>query len=512
MLRPVEEPEDTEPPRPRRRLRASAARGALGAVALALLAAACGTKTTESSPGAATSPAGASEGSATAPAERPNLVLFVVDTLRADHLGCYGYARPTSPRLDEFARESVRFAEARAQSSWTKPAMATLLTGLYPVTHGAERRNQGIAPEVRTLAERLSAAGYETAMLTTNPTVVEKFGFGRGFDHFEYVHQLQGRKRRSVDSAEMHRAAVAWLDGRAAPGRPFFLVVHTLDPHDPYRPQEPYRSRFAPGVDVAAACCFRGERLAALTAEQAAIRRRDSMALYDGEIAQNDASFGRLVDDLRARGLLDRSAVVFTADHGEEFHEHGGWRHAESLFEEVLRVPLVVRLPGDAPAGVTVADPADQIDIAPTLLDLAGVAAPPELPGASLLPVIGGGPAPPRESLAWLRHPAFDVAAIRDGNWKWLRHEGAPRDVTSGVPGIPGAAGVGGVGEPAEALYDLAADPGEGRNLLDAEPARRRALALRVKAARARFARHESPGEVAIDPELDAELRALGYL
>jgi len=509
MLRPGEALDDAEPRRPQRNPGAGMARRALGAVALALLAAACGTKTTEPSPGVATSHAGPATA---ARAERTNLVLYVVDTLRADHLGCYGYGRPTSPRLDEFAREAVRFAEARAQSSWTKPAMATLLTGLHPVTHGAERRNQGIAPEVRTLAERLSAAGYETAMFTTNPTVVEKFGFGRGFDRFEYVHQLRGRKRRSVDSAEMHRAATAWLDGRAAPARPFFLVVHTLDPHDPYRPQEPYRSRFAPGVDVASACCFRGEQLTALSAEQAATRRRDSLALYDGEIAQNDASFGRLVDDLRARGLLDRSAVVFTADHGEEFHEHGGWRHAESLFEEVLRVPLVVRLPGGAPAGATVADPADQIDLAPTLLDLAGVAVPPELPGASLLPVIGGGPAPPRESLAWLRHPAFEVTAIRDGSWKWLRHDGPPRAATSGVAG---GAGLAGIAEPAEALYDLTADPGELRNLLATEPDRRRALALRVKAARARLARvdrGEEAGEVEIDPELDAELRALGYL
>lgn len=506
MLLPSEELEDAEPPRSRRKRRAGAARRALGFFALALLVAACGTKTPEPSPRAATSPAGPS---VAARAERPNLILYVVDTLRADHLGCYGYDRPTSPRLDAFAREGVRFAEARAQSSWTKPAMATILTGLYPITHGAERRSQGIAPEARTLAERLAEAGYETAMFTTNPTVVEKFGFGRGFDRFEYVHQLQGRKRRSVDSAEMHRAATAWLDGRAAPERPFFLVVHTLDPHDPYRPQEPFRSRFAPGVDVASACCFRGERLEALSPEGAAIRRRDSLALYDGEIAQNDASFGRLVDDLRTRGLLHRSAVIFTSDHGEEFHEHGGWRHAESLFEEVLRVPLVVRLPGGAPAGTTVADPADQIDIAPTLLDLAGIAAPPELPGASLLPGIGGGPSPPRESLAWLRHPAFEVAAIRDGNWKWLRHEGARRAVSGGVGGVGEGAGV---GEPAEALYDLAADPGEQRNLLEAEPARRRALALRVKEARARLARSEEAGQVEIDPELDAELRALGYL
>jgi arylsulfatase A-like enzyme len=477
-----------------RALSALSARRALGAVALVLLAAACGPEKTEPSPGAATPPAA---GSAAARVERANLVLYVVDTLRADHLGCYGHGRPTSPRLDEFAREGVRFAEARAQSSWTKPAMATILTGLHPVTHGAERRAQGIAPEARTLAERLSEAGYETAMFTTNPTVVEKFGFGRGFDRFEYVHQLQGRKRRSVDSAAIHRAAVAWLDARVEPKRPFFLVVHTLDPHDPYRPQEPYRSRFAPGVDVASACCFRGERLESLSAEKAAIRRRDSMALYDGEIAQNDESFGRLVDELRARGLLERSAVVFTSDHGEEFHEHGGWRHAESLFEEVLRVPLVVRLPGGAPAGAVVQDPADQIDLAPTLLELAGVAAAPELPGASLLPAISGGEAPPRESLAWLRHPAFDVAAIRDGDWKWLRHEGTQRAAT---------------GEPAEALYDLAADPGERVNLLEAEPDRRRALELRVKEARARLTRRESAREVEIDPELDRELRALGYL
>ncbi len=484
-------------------LPAGAARLALGTMALALLAAACGTKESAPSPESATPPPGPS---AAARTERPNLVLYVVDTLRADHLGCYGYSRPTSPRLDEFARQGFRFAEARAQSSWTKPAMGTILTGLHPVTHGAERRAQGIAPEVRTLAERLSETGYETAMFTTNPTVVEKFGFGRGFDRFEYVHQLQGRKRRSVDSAEMHRAAAAWLDGRAAPERPFFLVVHTLDPHDPYRPPEPYRSQFAPGVDVASACCARGGRLETLSAAEAAIRRRDSMALYDGEIARNDASFGRLVDDLRNRGLLDRSAVVFTSDHGEEFHEHGGWRHAESLFEEVLRVPLVLRLPGGAPAGTTIADPADQIDIAPTLLDLAGVSVPKELPGASLLPVIRGGAPPPRESLAWLRHPAFNVVAIRDGKWKWLRHEGALRAPTGGV---------GGVGEPAEALYDLEADPGERQNLLEAEPARRRALALRIREARARLARSnrsEDAGEVALDPELDAELRALGYL
>jgi arylsulfatase A-like enzyme len=444
-------------------------------------------------------PPAASHVATPVPFAPPNLVIYLVDTLRADHLGCYGYAKPTSPRLDSFARESVRIVEARAQSSWTKPAVATILTGLHPVAHGAEKRALPIAKEVTTLAERLSAAGFETAMFTTNPTVTAKFGFDRGFDTFRHVHQLQGRRRRSVDSRALQREVYAWLEERERAGRtaPFFLVIHTLDPHDPYRPTEPYRSRFAAGVEVESACCFRGQHLEKLSAEAAASRARDSIALYDGEIARNDASFGELVDELRRRGLLERSAVLFTSDHGEEFLEHGGWRHAETLFEEVLRVPFVLRLPGAASAGLVLPGPADQIDIAPTLLEIAGRPAPEELPGASWMPAIGGGEAPPRESLAWLWHPAFRVSAIRDGDWKWLRHEGPLRPVRGAVR---------------EALYDLARDPREADSLLELEPERRRELALRVRDATKRFSRQGGNDEVAIDPELDAELRALGYL
>jgi arylsulfatase A-like enzyme len=378
--------------------------------------------------------------------------------------------------------------------------MATILTGLYPVAHGAERRAQGIGDDVVTLAERLGAAGYLTAMFTTNPTVVEKFGFGRGFDRFDYVHQLQGKRRRSVDSADVQRAAIDWLDGRspAERARPLFLVIHTLDPHDPYRPAEPFRSRFAAGVDVESACCFRGARLGELSAEAAAIRRRDSLALYDGEIAENDESFGRFLDDLRARNLFADAAILFTSDHGEEFFEHGGWRHAETLFEEVLRIPMVLRLPGGESGGVVLPGPADQIDVAPTLLALAGIPVAPELPGGSWLPAIRGGVPPPGESMAWLRHPAFEVAALRDGDWKWLRHDGPRREGEAGAP--------------AESLFDLAGDPRELVNRLEQEPERRRDLARRSRDTTVRHRQSGAGGEVEIDDELDRELRALGYL
>jgi arylsulfatase A-like enzyme len=393
----------------------------------------------------------------------------------------------------------VRFAEARAQSSWTKPAMATLLTGVHPVTHGAVRRASGISTGVVTLAERLREAGYETAMFTTNPTVGAKFGFDRGFDHYAYLHAKEGRKRRSVGSVEIHAAVVDWLAKRSpAERRPFFLVVHTLDPHDPYRPAEEFRERLAPNVDVETACCLRVGKLRALSPEAAARRTADSLALYDAEIAANDASFGMLLDELTRRALLDRSAVLFTSDHGEEFHEHGGWRHAETLYEEVLRIPLVLRLPGAAAAGTVLPGPADQIDVAPTLLDLAGAAIPPELPGGSWLPAIAGGAPPARESLAWLEHPAFSIAAIRDGDWKWIRHDGAHRDGA--------AAGA------TESLFDLAADPAERMDRLAVEPERRRELARRSRDAAERFRRRGAASEAEIDETLDEELKALGYL
>ena len=474
-----------------------------------------------------TSPASLPAAAAVAPAappppapaavgERPNLIIYLVDTLRADHLGCYGYARPTSPRIDRFAADAVLFENGRAQSSWTKPAVAAVLTGLYPLAHGAELRAERIHESVETLAERLQAAGYETALFTTNGNVSARFGFDQGWDSFRFMTRREGRKRKHYAAAEMNREIFAWLAERERrhPARPLFLFVHTLDPHDPYRPREEFRRRFAPGVDVEAACCRRSNELAELTGAAAVQQAADAMALYDAEIAQNDAAFGDFLDELERRGLAAKSAVLLTADHGEEFLDHGGWKHGFTLYEEMLHIPFVLRLPAGHGAGRTIATAVDQVDIAPTLLALAGAGAGPDLPGRDLRALLdeaaersagSAGSAgserapalPTRVSFAWLARPGARTVSEVAGAWKLVRQNG---------PGL--------LQEPRRALFDLGADPREQRNLYD--PARRPPARVRwcegaLAAALARHGGGLAAEEVEIDPELEKSLRALGY-
>jgi choline-sulfatase len=458
-------------------------------------------------PAVAVAPAALPPPAAAAAGKRPNLIIYLVDTLRADHLGCYGYARPTSPRIDRFAADAVRFENGRAQSSWTKPAVAAVLTGLYPVAHGAEARAQRIHESVETLAERLQAAGYETALFTTNGNVSARFGFDQGWDSFRFMTRREGRKRKHYAAAEMNGEIFAWLAERERrhPARPLFLFVHTLDPHDPYRPREEFRRRFAPGVDVEAACCQRSNELAALTGAAALKQAADAMALYDGEIAQNDAAFGDFLDELERRGLAATSAVLLTADHGEEFLDHGGWKHGFTLYEEMLHIPFVLRLPAGRGAGRTIATAVDQVDIAPTLLALAGAGAAPDLPGRDLNALLDEAaerseraPAlPTRVSFAWLVRPGARTVSEVAGASKLVRQDG---------PGL--------LQEPRRALFDLGADPREQRNLYD--PARRPPARVRwfegaLAAALARHGGGLAAEEVEIDPELEKSLRALGY-
>jgi arylsulfatase A-like enzyme len=446
---------------------------------------------------AAAAPAG-SASAAAAEGDRPNLVVYLIDTLRSDRLGCYGYTRPTSPRIDRFASSALLFREGRAQSSWTRPAVATILTGLAPWAHGVEERSSALPEEVATIGERLAAVGYDTALFTTNANIVARFGFAQGWETFAAIFERSGGARRHVDSAEIHRHVVSWLDARGKRGerRPFLLVVHTLDPHDPYRPAEPFRRALAPDVDVESACCGSAEQLTAMArADPAAGQARAAAAseLYDAEVAQNDAAFGALLDELERRGLAERTAVLLTSDHGEEFFEHGGWKHGLTLYEELLRVPMVLRLPGGSPAGRVVDEPAEQIDIVPTLLDLADLPVDALLPGRSLIALDGAGP---RVSTARLVRAGVILESAKRGLWKLVRRRGpwvAP------------------LGEPPYLLFDLAADRDETADLALARRDERRYLDGELErviegapAVRARTA--------PIDAELDRALKALGYL
>ncbi|MCU0302868.1 MAG: sulfatase [Thermoanaerobaculales bacterium] len=431
-------------------------------------------------PAAPTDPTGV----ASSDRPRPNVVVYLVDALRADRIGVYGCDRPLTPRLDKMAADGVVFADMTAQSSWTKAAVASIFTGLWPRAHGVNGPDDRLPDELPTLPELLRAAGYETGAVVANAYVGRPFGFARGFDHFEFIDHREGR------SEVVHERVAAWLVGRG--NHPFFLYVHTIDPHAPYAPPTPFLEAFAGEVSdptVGRVETVRGLVLG--TVEPDPSLERDLRALYDAEVAANDASFGRLLDLLEARGELEDTLVVFTSDHGEAFGEHGSWTHGLDLYDEVLSVPLVMRLPGRAGAGLVVRDPVQHVDLLPTILDRCGVVSERPLPGARLLRGDGvAGPGADRTVLAYLDYWGRHGAAALRGGFKLIR---------------PLSAELG----DADELYDRSTDRGETRDLADQRPVRSGWLAAELAAGLA--TRGESrPTEVA--DEVREQLEALGYL
>lgn len=300
---------------------------------------------------------------AATPAPRPDVVVYLIDTLRADHLGTYGYERDTSPTLDRFASEGVVFENAYAQSSWTKASVGSLFTGLLPSRHGAVRRDQRLRDEATTIAEHLRAAGYRTAAFVSNPNVLPVFGFGQGFDDVFDVDSVM----RKGTADRVHTAVYEYLDTAAPttdPERaPLFLYVHTRDPHAPYQPPAEFAQRFPAAVE--------GDPLQRV------------LSLYDGEIAFADEEIGHFFDRLKRHGLYDDALIVVLSDHGEEFGDHGSSGHGRTLFEEQLRVPLIVRLPGGRGAGTRIESPVRIVDLLPTVSDLLGIGTPEGLDGSS---------------------------------------------------------------------------------------------------------------------------------
>ena len=425
-------------------------------------------------------------------ARQPNVVLYLIDTLRADHLGTYGYPRATSPAIDDFARSAVVFERAQAQTSWTRPAVASIFTGLEAWSHGANHRNEGLAEELDTLAERFQAAGFQTGAVITNPNVARSYGFAQGFGMFQ---RLAGGRNSSLHVAE---AASAWFDSAVAatPTKPFFLYLHTVDPHAPYRPAPAFRERLAERVrrlEVGTLAFLR--RLGVGREPVTAKILSDLVDLYDAEVAENDAGFGKLIDDLRRRHLLESTVIVLVSDHGEEFHEHGGFEHGSTLYQDQLHVPLIVRAPGFS-SGRRTSAVVQQIDLFPTLLDLTGVAT--DVPGQSLRPLlvdVDGGDGKPfpevRELVATMDVDQVVKSSLVRWPWKLVRHERGPQEGT-------------------RSLFDLSRDPTEQLDRAEERPfladylsAR---LAQRLSMPRTRRA------EVPEDEELQKDLKALGYL
>ncbi len=314
---------------------------------------------------------------------RPHVLVYLIDALRRDSLGCYGGRREVSPHLDRLAAEATVFENAVAQGSWTRSAVASLLTGLTPASHGVFGRRQALGEGAVTLGERLQAAGYRTLGLVANGNVSGSLGFRQGFDSMRQ--RLSGPHQRATF---LVRELLSWVDATGTGGRPFFAYVHTVEPHSPYDPEEPYRSRFAPGVParLGSRGSLRQLELAAGPPPDATLK--NLRALYDAEVAAADAAFGELRAGLERRGLWKNTVVVVLADHGEEFYEHGRLEHGGSLHDATLSIPLLIRVPGVASRRVERV--AQQIDLAPTVLELAGVAVPSGLDGESLVSALAG--------------------------------------------------------------------------------------------------------------------------
>jgi len=306
-----------------------------------------------------------------------NVLLVIIDTARADHLSAFGYSRDTTPNLDRLAADGQRFDDAWSQSPWTLPSIATILTGQPPHVHGAARGPRGIHPvrdEVQTLAQRLRALGYATAaFINVLWCAPEVSGLDRGFDVYDY-HETDESNRGHRDAAETTDAVLAWLD--RAGDEPFFIVTHYFDPHLAYDPPAPYDSIFESGSGPRVPPGF-GSASQVFAIRDGRIRltpgqRESLIARYDGEIRFTDEQFGRLREGLVQRGRWDDTLVVVVADHGEEFWDHGGFEHGHSHHRELLRTPLIVRRPG-GPSGEIIGDRVRQIDIAPTVLEFAGM-------------------------------------------------------------------------------------------------------------------------------------------
>lgn len=425
----------------------------------------------------------------------PNVIVYLVDTLRADHLGLYGYDRPTSPRLDAFGADSTVFDLAFTQSGWTRTSVASIFTGLLPTAHGVNGRDDALDPAAVTLAGVLRDHGYTTVGWTTNGNVSDQFGFRIGFDRYSHL-----RERRTPEihvlAHELGDEFFAWLDGRDD-SQPFFAYLHASDPHDPYAPLPEFRSRFpsprTTGVVQPRAVAEAKAQDPTLTDE---ILRADLVALYDAEVAQNDDAFGALLDGLRERGIYDDTIVVFLADHGEEFLDHGRWAHGKTLYREMIRTPLVIRIPG-APAGRT-RQLAQHVDLLPTLVELVGAEVPREVQGGSLVPWLLDPTTEPAATTvrSYLDLDGYSLASLIDPRHHLVR---------SGMS-APGVS-LGGA-----ELFDLLEDPAERRDLRPVYRVRTGLLLSRLRLLeRGETLLHE-PGEAEIDDELRDRLRALGYI
>ncbi len=408
-------------------------------------------------------PAALATGSRAGAAERPNVLFVVIDTLRHDHVGAYGYERDTTPEIDRrLAARGAVLEDAYSQAPWTLPSVVSFLTGRYPgEILGDDPATFGIPEGVPSLAEEMAALGYRTAGFIANPTLHDGNGLGRGFETF---HSPQGMAALELHADSVNRRAIPWL--HAHRDEPFFLYVHYIDPHDPYWNPDLVDGR-SPWFEDPGGMSGRwvhGVYSGKLPIDDLDRTVEHFTALYDSEIRYVDRALGELLDAIPEEVLAD-TLIVLTSDHGEELYDHGGWKHGHTLYEDQIHVPLIVRWDGRIPEGSRLPGTVRLLDVTPTLLEAAGGEAPASWQGRSLLPSLTGGEPLPRAAAYAenLQVGPLRAAAVADGRKLILFNQTEPFDPANPLQEHLYEVDLERLG-PVE-MYDLASDPGERTNL-----------------------------------------------
>jgi arylsulfatase A-like enzyme len=440
-------------------------------------------------------------------AEGPSVILISIDTLRADHLGCYGYERKTSPYVDTLASDGVTFMNTYASSPWTLPSHVSMLTSLHGANHQVSYENDSMDPSMLTLADVLRANQFYCAALTGGGFVSAKYGFSKGFNSYSD----EGGVLRQDSAEHLFHAAKRWLEREKDKG--FFLFLHTFQPHNPYACPNPYKSMFLEEnarwrhLDLMSYIGGMPGIFKELPEEE----RQNIIGLYDGEIRYTDEKLvGPLIALLKDIGLYDRAMIIFTSDHGEEFFEHHGWGHGHSLYDESLKVPLIIKFPKSRFKGRKIPDIVSLVDIFPTVLEEVGIDySGLNIDGQSLLPIIAGKEKGDRMFLADVASNVLasripqKIAMNRGREKLILSKKFSPEDLAFFVYPPPPL-------DPVE-IYDLTRDPGERQNISDEKSHLANQIIQRINKIY-EAAQKKKTRKLEMDEELKKQLKALGYI
>lgn len=424
------------------------------------------------------------------PDKSRNVILVVVDALRADYLSCYGNPKLISPHIDEFARNSSLFLNAFCPLPNTQPSLASIMTSLYPPSHGLRRQGVALSNKAVTLPEILRSQGWDTGAVVGASNLDTIFGFSQGFQFYEdhlgskenlKVKKLEQRTRWQRKAKEVNEIVFRWLDKRNIE-KPFFLMIHYFDPHAPYEPPAPYYRLYPPG-------------------ETEESRWR---AMYAGEVSYVDSQFGRLMKRLSAKDLLKDTLVILTADHGENLGEHNWQGHSQRIHDEAVRIPLIISGP-DVPRGKKFSQIVQSVDFAPTILEFLNIPAPDMYQGKSVFRALEG---------KTLREFAYLEIAKRPDNFRKLTPDWQKFPETQwGVRTMDEKLIWSSDGK--HEFYDLRNDPQEVNNVYLKNQNRARELEAMGNRLRTGFTSYhfESGPQAKVDGnDPDEALRALGYI